>query len=203
MRKSLLATIVFLAISIVLFASAVFAAAEVGQPAPALVVPELSGQTFELAAQHGKVVVINFWATWCPPCRHEMPALDAFYRKYHSQGLEMLGVSVDRPRDASEVDDVMRSFSYPAAISDDAKVNDFGTPYSLPVTFVIDNNGILRAKLTPDEAPLTEQSLSRLVLPLLNRKPASQAPAGSRSSASGLDSGREYAGAYVAQSGQE
>jgi thiol-disulfide isomerase/thioredoxin len=59
------------------------AATELGQPAPALLVQELNGQTFDLAALRGKVVVINFWATWCPPCRQEMPTLDAFYRRHH------------------------------------------------------------------------------------------------------------------------
>jgi cytochrome c biogenesis protein CcmG, thiol:disulfide interchange protein DsbE len=145
------------------------AAPEVGAPAPALVAQELKGQTFDLAAQRGKVVIVNFWATWCPPCRKEMPALDAFYRKYHGQGLEMIGVSVDRPRDGSEVHNVMQSFSYPAAMSDDAKVNDFGAPTSVPVTFIIDRKGIVSAELTPDGTAVTEQSLAKVVLPLLNK----------------------------------
>lgn len=97
-------------------AGSAMAAAEVGQPAPALVVEELNGQTFDLAAQRGKVVVINFWATWCQPCRREMPTLDAFYRQYHRQGLEMIGLSADRLHERSGVGKVMQSFSYPAAM---------------------------------------------------------------------------------------
>src|SRR5271167_1380453 len=93
-----------------------FAVAEVGQPAPALVVQELDGQTFDLSAMRGKVVVINFWATWCQPCRQEMPALDAFYRQYHGQSLVMIGLSADRPHERSDVSKVMQSFSYPAAM---------------------------------------------------------------------------------------
>jgi cytochrome c biogenesis protein CcmG/thiol:disulfide interchange protein DsbE len=150
------------------------AATEIGQPAPSLVVQELDGQTFDLGAARGKVVVVNFWATWCPPCREEMPALDTFYRRYHGQGLEMIGLSADRTHDRSDVTKVMQSFSYPAAMLDDAKVNDFGTPSALPETFIIDSTGIVRAKLTPDEKPVTEKSLADAVLPLMSGKPAAR-----------------------------
>lgn len=151
------------------------AAMEVGQPAPSLVVQELDGQTFDLSAARGKVVVVSFWATWCPPCRKEMPVLDALYRRYRVQGLEMIGLSADRPHDRSEVTKVMQSFSFPAAMLDDAKVNDFGTPSALPMTIVIDVRGIVRAELTPDQTAVTEQSLSAAVLPLLPQKSAPQA----------------------------
>jgi cytochrome c biogenesis protein CcmG/thiol:disulfide interchange protein DsbE len=155
-------------------AALAFASATVGNAAPALVVPELDGQAFDLSALHGKVVVVNFWATWCPPCREEMPVLDAFYRRYHGQGLEMIGLSTDRPHDRSDVIKVMQSFSYPAAMLDDAKVNDFGPPNVLPVTFVVDRSGVIRVKLTPDQTPVTEKSLSDAVLLLLAEKPATQ-----------------------------
>ncbi len=148
------------------------AATDVGQPAPALVVPELDGQAFDLSAMRGKVVIVNFWATWCPPCREEMPALDSFYRRYHGQGLEMIGLSSDRPHNRSDVTKVMQSFSYPAAMLDDAKVNEFGTSSVLPITVIVDRNGVVRAKLTPDQTPVTEKSLSDAVLPLLAQSSA-------------------------------
>ena len=172
MRLALSAVSVLWAILTLLPPSGALAAPDVGQPAPALVAQELNGQTFDLAAQRGKVVVVNFWATWCPPCRKEMPALDAFYRKYHSQGLAMIGMSVDRPRDISEVRNVMQSYSYPAAMSEDAKVNEFGSPDTVPVTVVVDSKGIVRAKLTPDETAVNEKTLAATVLPLLSQKTA-------------------------------
>jgi thiol-disulfide isomerase/thioredoxin len=153
-----------------------FADGQVGQAAPALVVQELDGQTFDLAKLRGKVVIVNFWATWCPPCRQEMPALDAFYRRYHPQGLELIGLSADRPHDRSEVAKVMASFSYPAAMLDDATANDFGSPSALPITFVVDRQGVVRARLTPDETKLTEKSLADVVVPLMAHKAAATGP---------------------------
>jgi thiol-disulfide isomerase/thioredoxin len=159
-----------------LFISALPALADstVGQPAPALVIQELNGDTFDLAGQRGKVIIVNFWATWCPPCRKEMPALDKFYRRYHPQGLEMIGLSADRPHDRSDVIKVMQTFSYPAAMLDDAKSDGFSDPSALPVTYVVDAQGIIRAQFTPDDNPVTEQSLAAAVLPLLPQRTRSQ-----------------------------
>src|SRR6516164_11606091 len=108
-------------------------AARVGERAPALIVPRLDGAVFDLAALRGKVVVVNFWASWCSPCRAEMPQLDAFYRRHHAQGLELLGLSVDDPADRAAVAQIMKSFSYPAAMAVAAKVNDFGAPVAVPM----------------------------------------------------------------------
>jgi len=150
-------------------APAAHAAADIGQTAPSLVVKQLDGPTFDLSALRGKVVIINFWATWCPPCREEMPALNAFYRRHHDQGLEMIGLSADRPHDRASVREAMQSFSYPAAMLDDSTANGFGTPSVLPITYVIDRAGVVRVRLTPDETPVTEKSLAGVVLPLLQQ----------------------------------
>ena len=175
MRRALQWSLIVIAAVVLANAPRAHADSELGQPAPALVIEELNGNTFDLAAQRGKVTIVNFWATWCPPCRKEMPALDAFYRRYHAQGLEMIGLSADRPHDRSEVIKVMQSFSYPAAMVDDAKSDGFGDPSALPVTYVVDRNGVVRAKLTPDQTPVTEKSLSAAVLPLLPQKSAAHA----------------------------
>lgn len=159
---------------IVSVAGLALAFATVGEAAPALVVPELNGRVFDLSALRGKVVVVSFWATRCPPCGKEMPTLNAFYRQYHRKGLDVIGLSADRPHDRSDVINVMQSFSYPAAMLDDAKVNGFGEPSALSTTYVIDVRGIVRAKLTPEEKAVTEQSLAVVVLPLLPKRTAAQ-----------------------------
>ena len=146
-----------------------------GQPAPTLVVSQLDGRLFDLAALRGKVVIINFWATWCSPCRAEMPQLDAFYRRYRARGLELLGVSVDDAQDRDAVVRVMKSFSYPAALAAAAKANDFGAPIAVPMTWIIDAKGVVRARLMAGNAA-TLQSLEQEVLPLLPQAAATHAP---------------------------
>jgi cytochrome c biogenesis protein CcmG, thiol:disulfide interchange protein DsbE len=148
------------------------AAVEVGQSAPPLAATELSGQGFDLNALRGHVVIVNFWATWCAPCRAEMPALNAFYQQYRNQGLDMIGISADRPRDRSDVVKVMQAYAYPAAMLRDANPNGFGAPEALPETFVIDGTGVVRAKFRPDQTGVTEQSLAAAVLPLLSKQAA-------------------------------
>ncbi len=139
--------------------SSAFANEDVGRAAPALVVNQMGGSTFDLASLRGKVVVINFWATWCPPCRKELPALEAFYKEYHSKGVEPIGVSADRPHDRKEVEQAMQSLSYPVAMLEDAKDNGFGAPTTLPETFVVGGNGVVRARFLRDTGGVTVEKV--------------------------------------------
>lgn len=120
MRRALQVCFIVFAAGVVASIPGAYADSELRRRAPVLVIEELNGNSFDMAAQHGKVTIVNFWATWFPRCRMEMPALDTFYRHHHDRGLEMIGLSADRPHDRSEVKKVMQSFSYPAAMLDDA-----------------------------------------------------------------------------------
>ncbi len=115
--------------------------------APPLNATLLDGTRFSVAEHSGKVVLINFWATWCGPCRTEMPALDTFYRKYRERGLVMLAISLDEPAQASAVREVMRTYSFPAALSAQARYSGYGRIWRVPMTFVVDRQGRLRDDL--------------------------------------------------------
>ncbi len=170
MRVIFLALTVAAGVCAFLSAAPVHAEAVVGQGAPAFVASTLDGKKFDLEALKGKVVVVNFWATWCAPCREEMPALEAVWRQYHNKGLEVLAVSADRPRARGDVDQVMHFFSFPAAVLSAVTKNDLVTVTSVPVTYVIGKDGKVENILTPEVLPLTEVGLGDEVKALLDAK---------------------------------
>jgi cytochrome c biogenesis protein CcmG, thiol:disulfide interchange protein DsbE len=136
----------------------------VGQPAPSVEATLLDGHHFSLADARGKVVVLNVWATWCGPCRQEMPALEAFNAAHAKDGLVVLAISADDPADVDKVRAVMRDFSYPAAMADATTFPGYGRLWRVPLTFVIDRDGILRrdgfkAAPTIDAAVLDHDAL--------------------------------------------
>lgn len=141
--------------------------AEINQTAPDLIIKQLDGHVFDLSETRGKVVIIHFWASWCDSCRQEMPILDHIYQKYNASDLIMIGLSTDRSQSRGEVLKLMTSFHFPAALLRDADTNDFGLPHILPLTYIIDKKGILRYKLSPNLATLTELSLEDDLLQLL------------------------------------
>jgi thiol-disulfide isomerase/thioredoxin len=135
--------------------------------APALSVVTLNGTTFDLAAERGHPVIVNFWATWCAPCRSEMPALNAYYRRHQSDGLVLIGLSLDKERASALVRTLAATVDYPLAMADKAVRNDFPAVTSLPVTYLIAADGRVRARLLPQADGLTEAQLATLVDPLL------------------------------------
>lgn len=143
------------------------AAVRIGRPAPPLIVRELDGHEFDLARERGHVVLLNFWATWCSPCRAEMPLLEAFYRRYRDRGLVVLGLSIDTPAGAVRVRRIMRKFTYPAALASAARRNGFGAPQAVPMTYVIGAHGIVRARWVGGLASLSRRRLEQRILPLL------------------------------------
>jgi cytochrome c biogenesis protein CcmG, thiol:disulfide interchange protein DsbE len=142
---------------------AAVAAPEIGKAAPALVVNAFDGRTFDLAKQLGKVVLINYWASWCVPCRKEMPKLNMFYLRYHAQGLEIIGISIDFERDFEKARKAAQAVTYPTAVTKAITNNGFGVPKAVPITWIIDVDGKVRDRLID----VRDELLNGIVVPLL------------------------------------
>ena len=139
-------------------------------PKADLTLKDANGQKVRLRDLRGKPVVVNFWATWCAPCRAEMPALDAFYRKHRDEGLVVLAISLDEPDKEAKVREVMKAFAFPAALGPQSDFKGYMRIWRLPLTFVVDRSGILRQNDWFGDPGLDEALLERTVTPLLHAK---------------------------------
>jgi peroxiredoxin len=106
---------------------------------------ELNGKTWTLKEQRGKVVVLNFWATWCPPCRKEMPDLESLYRQFKDQGLVILAIS-DEDEKTVKPFIAQEKVTYPTLLDPGRKVNELFQIEGIPKTFVYDRAGKLVAQ---------------------------------------------------------
>jgi thiol-disulfide isomerase/thioredoxin len=125
----------------------------------------LDGRQGTLDSLRGKVVLLNFWATWCPYCRHEMPAMQEFYREYAGKGFEIIAFSVDD--EPGKVQAFMREngYTFPAAMADVATQQAFGGVSRVPVSYILDREGKLRHKV---HGPVHYGRMEDLVKPLLH-----------------------------------
>jgi peroxiredoxin len=115
-------------------------------PAPAYGARTLTGDSVSLADLRGKVVLLNFWATWCAPCRHETPFLDSLHAQRSPQGLEVVGVSMDTGDAREEVATFVRELGVTYTILVDPQMRglDLYRVLGLPASFLVDRDGILR-----------------------------------------------------------
>lgn len=119
-------------------------AATVGGNAPDFTLKSNSGDNLKLSEHAGDVVMINFWATWCGPCRQEMPALEQLYQKYKDLGFVILGVNIDE--DSGKTEDFLakRPVSFPVLYDHTKQVSDLYKVVAMPTTYLIDRDGKLR-----------------------------------------------------------
>lgn len=116
-------------------------------PAPDFQLTDLEGKTHTLSDYKGKILLINFWATWCPPCRAEIPDFVEVYASKKSQGLEILGVSVDNLAPSALKNFVSRlKINYPVALATEKIILDFQPGEYIPTTIVLDKKGHIRYK---------------------------------------------------------
>ncbi len=136
---------------------------EVGREAPDFTLPDLEGNQIALSDHRGEVVLINFWATWCPPCRVEMPDMEAVYREHKDDGFEILGVDQREPKELVEEFVTERGFSWIFLLDEDFDVSQEYSATSIPRSILVDRDGtvahVWRGTLTRSQL---EQQLAHL-----------------------------------------
>lgn len=140
----------------------------VGQMAPPITLSTLDNKQIDLRDLRGKVVILTFWATWCDPCREELPLLSRYAQEHAKQGLIVLGFSLDTPDQLDQVRAVANTLSFPVGLLGDPHVPGYGRIWHLPVSFTIDRNGRLVDNGWKDKQPAwTQERLDEVVTPLL------------------------------------
>ena len=119
-----------------------------GLAAPDFTLENLQGEKVRLSDLRGKVVIVNFWATWCPPCRLEMPSMEALYQTFKEDDLVLLAVNVEQDGRES-VDRFLQEnpYSFPILFDEDAQVQNAYGVFQFPESFIIDRNGIVVKKV--------------------------------------------------------
>lgn len=135
------------AFAFVLLACLATAALAAPKPAPDFKLKGLDGKPVALSQYRGKVVLLDFWATWCPPCRAEIPGFVDLQKRYGKQGLQVIGLSLDQGDPADVATFVKNNkINYPVAIADQKVSRSYGGIVGIPTTFLIDRHGRIAQK---------------------------------------------------------
>ena len=165
-KRLLASTILLAAASLLLSAQPASAMLQKGEKAPAIKLVTTSGQPVTLANYHGYVLVMDFFATWCAPCKNSIPHLISLSQKYGKQGLQVLGVSVDEGNDREVKNFIAeRKITYPVAVSGEEMQADYGLR-SIPTIYLINKKGIVAEKFqgySDQTAKAMEDSIKRLL----------------------------------------
>jgi len=153
-------------------AGAAQSAPKVGQPAPDFTVTTFGGHTVKLSDLKGNVVVLNFWATWCGPCKVELPLLEGYFKAYNKYGFQVLAVATEDSVPNSELKPIAAKFTIPFVKRVKGPYYDLG---AIPTNYIIDRSGKL---VYAKAAALDLDSLNKIIVPLLNEPiPAAPPPA--------------------------
>ena len=136
-------------------------------PAASISATLLDGKPFATERLRGRVVFVNFWATWCAPCRAEMPEIEAWYRARRELGVDVLALSTDELADEAKVREAARPFTFPAAMLKSARMSGFGRIWRMPVSAVLDREGRLVKQDWFIQPKLDAAALDAVILPLL------------------------------------
>ena len=150
-----------------LCANTAYAALELGDSAPNIEGTLIDGKPFTLNSKRGTVVLVNFWASWCEPCREEMPAIQAFLKKNKEKGFEVLAITMDKPTDMEQAKQIMSQYSFLFAEKKQIDYSGYGRIWRIPSTFIIDRQGILRKNGLTGDPKVDTKILEQVVTPLL------------------------------------
>ncbi len=140
-QKTLLVVSIFLVAFTLMSSNSAFATEKLSGPAKDFTLKSRSGKNIRLAEQKGNVVLINFWASWCAPCRQEMPKLEELHNKYKDLGFVLLGINLDATPDLSKklLKDIKVTF--PVLFDPENEVSEAYNVESMPTTVIVDKNG--------------------------------------------------------------
>jgi len=137
---------------------------EIDQPAPVLKGTLFSGGAFDLQQMRGRVVLVNFYSSYCKFCAYEIGNLETFYEQHHNEGFDVIALGVDELADRERVVRMLGIYNLPGTMVNELQANGFGQRYPTPTTFLIDRNGVLRHKRWGVKTP---DYYREVVLPLL------------------------------------
>ena len=139
-------TILIAVFTLVWLQSAKYEPLAVGKPAPDFSLPDLNDKPYRLSDFRGKVVFLNFWATWCKPCREEMPSMEILNKNFEKDGLVILAVSIDRVTTTKDIPPFVKgmNLTFPVLIDSWGRTDKPYKRMGVPETFIIDQQGIIR-----------------------------------------------------------
>jgi thiol-disulfide isomerase/thioredoxin len=137
------------------------------QTAPSFALKDLRGKTVRLDNYRGKIVLLNFWATWCAPCQMEMPELQKLQKQYADKGLQILGITYEK-EPAAKITRITRKFklTYPVLLGVKSLSDSYGIEEALPVTVIVDRDGKIRDRIVGMMEP---EEIKEKILPLLEK----------------------------------
>lgn len=138
---------------LLLATSASWAIPEIDEPAPPLKGSFFSGETFDLMALRGKVVLINFYSSYCKFCAYEIGNLETFYESHRARGFEVIVVGIDSAEDRPRVQRMLGVYNLPGCMVQDLSVNGFGRRHPTPTAFVVGRDGVLRHRIVGAKQP--------------------------------------------------